>query len=770
VGLLLLFVIAGNAGAKARSSFVLSLQSSPNASYSSSVQALEERLTPYLQARISRSRPVTSAQNPFRESDLFLVTRKWSSLSTEFKQLYKEAMQIPVGYSSYVSPSGHFEVYYTTQGENAVDSADNYGFGVPGNWRTKNSQPNGVPDYVDEVAWDFDSAWSMEIGQFQYLQPIPYTDATHTSNRFKVVIDNLDITEGTGTYGLTIAVEPVGSRGWSSYIEIRNEWAGWTGTGFNYDTVPYNGARVTCSHEFFHTIQYAMARSVNPYIEVSDSFPKSWLEGTAVMMEGLAFRYVYDYIYSGQYAPGYFDNPTLFTILDPTDMSNAIYTNCLVTKFLHELFSPAPDNDFIRHVFFSDYDTLNNFYKILHSESLSNGHNWVDIMNAFHTQSFFTGSRAIPGVFIQDAPLLPQWSYTYDTFDVNQEITKNVIPYSMQVFAIQPAHVPGDTLNLVFQGEPSGTASGNYPIWSASCILERSNGLDSIMHFTFVNSTLASLVIPSWASCKDALVIATNGDIAASHSASVSAQTCPVTYAAGSPHTFMSATNTDTAIISLRSQTDLRCSLTVAAIRNDSLLAIAAHYPIPLIPLSGLYSISFPAIWSARASIGLAINSQSIVPATHYSLGLYLWNDSIWTRVRDSVSYKSQSLHDIASLVQPGIYGVFYSSLLPVDTANSVAVYPNPAHIRRDGSIAFRGKSLLELWIYSIDGTLVAHDIKGRNNQPRSVAESPYGFDWRLCSAAGTAVSPGVYFAHVGYKDPITKGMKRQAQKMFVVP
>jgi len=37
------------------------------------------------------------------------------------------------------------------------------------------------------VAWALDSAWSMEIDGFGFVQPIPYVDATHNSNRFKVV-------------------------------------------------------------------------------------------------------------------------------------------------------------------------------------------------------------------------------------------------------------------------------------------------------------------------------------------------------------------------------------------------------------------------------------------------------------------------------------------------------------------------------------------------------------------------------------------------------
>jgi hypothetical protein len=749
--------MAGTSSAKVKYSRLRSIRSSQNTISSKNVQALEERLRLYLEHRINHT--PASAQNRLNESDLFLLAKVWNSLSPEFRQLYKEATQIPSGYTSYVSPSGHFEVYYTTTLDGSVDPTDNYGFGAAGNWRTKNNQPNGVPDYVDEVAWALDSAWSMEVGQFQYVQPIPYTDAQHGSTRSKVVITSLD----PGYYGLTFPDDQVGPHGFSSHTEIRNEWSDqdWAETG--YDTVPYNGARVTCAHEFFHTIQYAMAWSVDNY-GVPDSFPLSWTEGTAVMMEGLAFRYVFDYL---QYTSLYFNDPTII-MLNPSEADSAVYTNSLITKFLHELYSPAADNDFIRHVFFSDYDTLSSFYKILRSQSLSVGENWVDILNAFHTQSYFTGTRAIPGIFIQDAPLLPQWNFTYDVFDVTQTITMQVSPFSMQHFAIQPAQIPGDTLYLIFQGDLPTGAPYPYPTWSASCIAERPNGADSILHFVFSNSTLASLEIPAWTSLKDAIVIATNGDIAASHNASISIQTCPVTYPAGSQHTFVAATNTDTAVISLKAQANLRCSLTVAAVKNDSLLAIAERNQ--LTPVSSLFSISFPAIWSTGSSIVLAINSHTIIPTTNYALGLYRWNNSLWSKVKDSVSYANQSLRDIASLVQPGIYSVFYSSLSPVDTISSVAVFPNPVRLKRDGSIAFRGKSLLELWIFSVDGTLITHDVYGQNNQPRSVTEVQYGFDWRLCSTGGTAVPPGVYFARIGYKDPITKGMKKQSQKMFVVP
>jgi hypothetical protein len=508
--LFFMIAMATAASAKEKSRAVHVAQLSSIASYARGAAALEARLTPYFQHKLNRSTVPAKSENRLGETDLFLLVKVWNNLSPEFKKLYTEATAIPSGDVYYVSPGGHFEVYYTTKKNvgGSIDPIDNYGFGAQGDWRVRDSLPNGVPDYVDEVAYALDSAWSMEVDGFQYIPPIPYTDATHPSNRFKVVINSQD----PGIYGETFPGKPVGSRGFSSHIEIRNEWSDqdWAGTG--YDTIPYNGARVTCAHEFFHTIQYAMAW--NDANGVPDSFPLSWIEGTAVMMEGLAFRSVFDYI---QYTTDYFDDPTT-TVLPASDTASTIYTNSLIAKFLHEVYSPDPYNDFIRRVFFADYKAPIDFYRELRFESDSVKKNWVDILNDYHTQSYFTGNRAVSGVFLQDASLLPQWSFGLDAVPTSGKISKQVNPYALRVFALKPAAVQSDTIGVVFQGDKSTYA---YPIWSASCILERLNGTDSIVHFSFANAALASLQISSWHSLKDAMIIVTNGDIAAVHNASI---------------------------------------------------------------------------------------------------------------------------------------------------------------------------------------------------------------------------------------------------------
>jgi hypothetical protein len=398
---------------------------------------------------------------------------------------------------------------------------------------------------------------------------------------------------------------------------------------------------------------------------------------------------------------------------------------------------------------------------------LANGKSWVDILNAYHTQSYFTGTRAVPSVFIQDAPLLPQWTFTYDSLDASQQIAKKVGPNSMQTFAFQESQIDNDTLTLNFQGDLPAS-SVTYPTWSASCILEQPNKPDSIAHFAFASNTLASLQIPSWKSFKNALVIVSNGDVASSHHASISIQSCPITYSAGSQRTFTVSTSTDTATIQLTATKDLMCPLTISAIRNDSLVHVAAQNQ--LFPVISLFDVSFPAIWSTGSSISLKINSKANVPAMHYSLRLYVWNYSAWSKVKDSLSFAGQSLHDVASINQPGIYSVFYSTVSTFDTANSVAVFPNPAHLKRDQSISFRGKSLFEIWIYRTDGMLLAHDVKGQNSQSGVLSETMYGFDWRLCRSSGEAVAPGVYFARIGIEDSQAGATKKQTQKVFVVP
>ena len=81
--------------------------------------------------------------------------------------------------NEYISPGKHFEVYYSPSPIKSFLQNDNYGFDTLNNWRQKISAPNGIPDYVDEIAWALDSSWSIEVDRFGFQEPIPLMEGIH---------------------------------------------------------------------------------------------------------------------------------------------------------------------------------------------------------------------------------------------------------------------------------------------------------------------------------------------------------------------------------------------------------------------------------------------------------------------------------------------------------------------------------------------------------------------------------------------------------------
>ena len=152
-----------------------------------------------------------------------MLARTWNSLSPEFRALYKQAAQIPSSFRKYDSPGGHFEVYYTLSGLDQVDSSDNYGFSTS-SWSIKTGNPNGTPDYIDEVAWALDSSWSILVDKSGFVEPIPHRDNSHMSDKYKVLVEQQ---QNESTYGLTF-MDDNGSaqKGFPSFITLRNDWSG----------------------------------------------------------------------------------------------------------------------------------------------------------------------------------------------------------------------------------------------------------------------------------------------------------------------------------------------------------------------------------------------------------------------------------------------------------------------------------------------------------------------------------------------------------------
>ncbi len=476
------------------------------------LSAVQEALTPFLELKAAGklSSAPTGMYLP-TEADIRFLARHWNSLDRAFLSLYKSAAYIPENFEAYVSPGGNFEIYYTTEGRDLVASTDEYGYGSGDNWRTKSENANGIPDYIDEVAWAFDSAWSMEIDRFGFKEPYPYKSTKFNSNRYKVKVCE----QGYDFYGLTYVQDKIDSQpfGYSSYIEIRNNWDGWNLNDIiDYEDHPEKGIRITAVHEFFHSIQYAMSRQVVGDVYLDD-FPISWIEGTAVLMEELGFDYVNDYT---QYLEEFFTNPTM-PMLDGTYDGLTEYKNSLIALYLYEYSGLRPGIDFIKYMFNNNTQGPIEFERNLTRSADQMNRTWSDLLGCFYTESYFTGSRSDSRYFIKDAAILGEWSVWPDDLDTANSVAKQVLGFGMQAFSYIPASQQAETLHVHFVSE-----DGDEESWSVKAIISHKYGKkDTIVDLSKQTNGLWRAAIPDWPLKNGVKVIAANADPLASRGARV---------------------------------------------------------------------------------------------------------------------------------------------------------------------------------------------------------------------------------------------------------
>ena len=734
----------------------------------------ERQLTDYFSTKANKinapSVPIT-AQRP-SQADYFMIARYWNRFSAAFKLLYLKSSVInPAMDRVYTSPGGHFEIYYTNTGKYAVPTSDSYGYSTT-NWREKNLSPNGVPDYIDEVAWALDSAWSMEIDGFGFVQPIPYVDATHNSNRFKVVVD-LTSPDDNDDYGLTTPYPSGGSiskPGSPSVLEIRNEWAGFTSPYLNYSRHPEQAVRVTCVHEFFHTIQFAMAWQIPEQpSQFIDDFPMSWLEGTAANMENVGFDSVNDYV---QYLSYFFENPTS-TILN--DDQNYVYTTVLLAMFLYERIQTVPTIAFIKKLFFNNYAKPIGFFANLDSTAKSFNSTWPELLGRFYTESYFTGERSRPGYFVHDAPLFDSWPLDADSLDIAYSIRKNVPAYGMETFSITKKNYPYDNLSMDFFGDT--LASGAPAFWSMHCLVKKPDGTqDSIFSVPISSRSQASATISAWPAFDTAIFFVANAQGNFDRNAALVFQPCPISLHKGDSATFVCAISQpisaeSAARVSVKALSDLACSLSLQSVSATSMQRVKAGNE-RLVPVNEYFKIAFPLSWGMNAAMALVIqeSASACLPLENiYGMGakafaIFRWDEtaSAWTQsgaISDTGSIYSWR----GSITSPGTYGLFGAMPVPLDSlrADSVVVFPNPVHIKSGLVINIHSVTLLELLLYNITGNLI---YRAENSTPGKPMQ------WNLTNAQGKTVAPGAYYAVIGYEDPLTKGIKKLKRKVMVVP
>jgi hypothetical protein len=167
---------------------------------------------------------------------------------------------------SYVSPSGHFKIYYDTTGGNAIPTDDR--------------NQNGIPDRV-EIAGQFgDKIWALLIDTLGFHPPYDYNG--NFIQQYEIRFVNF----GYALYGQTFFdsddIPSVPGYNMVSHIELNTDYSFATHLSndpFKRDSL---AIAVTISHEFFHAVQLGYHVRFGTF-DINDDL--WWIEASATVFE-----------------------------------------------------------------------------------------------------------------------------------------------------------------------------------------------------------------------------------------------------------------------------------------------------------------------------------------------------------------------------------------------------------------------------------------------------------------------------------------------------
>ncbi len=718
------------------------------------INSLQERFRPFLENRIRsqknphlRTHSDKAFQIPY-DLEIMMLARSWSSLSDDFKKLYKSSLLFPDTMDVYISQGGHFEIYYTTRGIDSVSVADQYHYSPAPPFHRIN-QSNAVPDYIDETAWALDSAWRMEIDRFGFQPPYPYKDNMRPSERYKVFIQSPG-NDQNDVYGYTMFHQKIDSNSFSSFITIRNEWSAFNTEPLKYDSDPAPAIRVTCAHEFFHAIQYGMTWDLGKFGELTDSsalddFPLTWTEGSAVTMEELAFPDVNDYV---QYTMPYFSNPAI-SFFSQKNNYNHVYLQSVFLIYISTRLWNNSTSGLIRQMYTNNYETFTPFRENIDKSISEISLTWPQALNRFHTASWFTGSRSDTMLFIADAKLFSEWNPPTLSFQ-----TRSIAENSVGIFSIKKQDVRYDTLFISFQPAQSNPEPDS---WAASLIVQQKDS-SIIIPVTLNNQGRGHLNISNLNNFEECIAVISNGFSESAREYNVNFSPCPITHANESRDTVFSSFNKKLQPYAIvHATSDLRCDLTITtASMTNRMASVALLNNIQLV--DSLFSINYPLTWKDSSNIILCIDS---IPK---ELTLYKWqqDSQSWIQLANT-GEDDENIRTVISDI--GVFGLF--TAIRSTNEKTIIAYPNPAHIRGgNGVITIEGYDIKAAAIYSVSGSLV-HQVSKNDLQNNSYPGIPQKFAWNLHTKKGGSLSPGVYTLITQYSNKKSKVTKT---KLLLIP
>ena len=281
------------------------------------------------------------------------ISHNFEDLSSEDKNTLKDYLSRPSLEFSSVSPSGNFRVHYSLVGANAVAPDDL-------------DPANSIPDYVDWVAESLDSAYACQHTELGYLIP-PADGEAGGDDKYDCYI--LDIPY----YGYT-QPESQGPESWDDYISymaINNNFSGFPPND-DPDGDVLGAIRVTCAHEYFHSIQYGYALPSEYW----------FMEASSAWMEEICFPLVNDNY-------NYIDSFFLYPQVSLNSEDNWHHYGAFVwNRFIDQYF----DTTFIRLVW-EDYRYTNDSYTVINNNLVNYGSSLYQAYSEFALWNWCTAGK-----------------------------------------------------------------------------------------------------------------------------------------------------------------------------------------------------------------------------------------------------------------------------------------------------------------------------------------------------------------------------------------
>ncbi len=378
------------------------------------------------------------------------LARNWDQLSAAVQQEIqtvisqkKQSLK-----STYISPSGKFNIHYTTSGDDAVPATDN--------------NSNDIPDYVETFGEIFDQVWQAEVVDLGYIAP-----RLGSNNMQEVYIENL-----TGVYGYVQGTDN---------LHVDNDYEG-------FATPQLGCMQVTAAHEFHHEIQLTYHNG-----------PSLWyMEVTSVYMEDYVYDDVDDYVY---YLYEWYSHP--WYSMTQTDIH--MYAAGIWNFYLAEKF----DMNIIREVWEDpNWNKMTGLINVLadHQTSLASE------FSIFETWNYFTGYRADwqhdtfseasewPSVTMQKTHYFDNNSAGF----YDQSVTASKYPEKLACNYIKCVNSGSDGILLVqIYGDP------NYN-WRGFAVADSSTHLTTDYELDFSNGYDGLAVIPSWGDLNEVVIVPSN--------------------------------------------------------------------------------------------------------------------------------------------------------------------------------------------------------------------------------------------------------------------